>query len=138
MLYVRVILCSLLLTNYALALLRSTMKDPVQLSVFRRPKSVNDTMIDTSSWPRGRSKGLMFQRILGISPGKPFVFNLDKWQALQHCGLFSNLTARSIAPTNDSVQLLVSGIERPSIVFAPELAVASTLTNPEVSGGVRL
>ena len=49
--------------------------------------------------------------------------------------LFANLTAKTVL-RDDKITLEVSGLELPSIVFSPEVNVAASLKNPEVSGGV--
>jgi len=83
-----------------------------------------------------RSKPVLFQNVLGIVPGTPFQFDLSKWRLLQACGLFSNLTAKTVSRDGELV-MIVSGDELPAIQFAPEVALgAKTIEKPEVSGNL--
>lgn len=83
-----------------------------------------------------RSLPVLFQNALGIYPGVPFQFDLSKWRMLQSCGLFANLTAKTIK-SNGELFLAISGDELPAIQFAPEFAVgAKTIEKPEVSGNL--
>jgi outer membrane protein assembly factor BamA len=60
---------------------------------------------------------------------------MDKWAMLQRSGLFSNLTAR-VLHNNGEVKVYISGAELPSSRFSPELSVSTSVTNPELCGGV--
>ena len=82
-----------------------------------------------------RSRPLLFQQVLGLSPNGDFEFNVDKWRALQSSGLYINLTA-STEMLDDGVALHIKGIERPSLKFAPEISVSGSLSEPKVTGGV--
>ena len=84
----------------------------------------------------GATKPIFFQQVLGLKPGKAFNFNIEKWKALVHSGLFSNLTARSFEHP-DGVVLNITGVELPTTYFTPEASIVASLDNPEVLGGVR-
>lgn len=77
-----------------------------------------------------------FSNVLGLAPGQPFHFDLDKWRQIQRCGLFSNLTARVLEETGQ-VRLNITGIELPAITISPEVSVAASLERPEMSGGIK-
>jgi len=84
-----------------------------------------------------RSRSLLFEKVLGIYPGAPFAFDMAKWRLLQSCGLFSNLTARTVMRKNGDVVTVISGGELPSIQFAPEVALgAKSIEKPELSGNL--
>ena len=118
------------------SMLRSTWREPIKVSLARKVKNTNQNhTMDLVASPTGRTKELLFRRVLGIREGQEFIFNFDKWQALQSCGLFTNLTARTVE-LNNTVQLIITGVERESLVFAPEVSLDSTFSNPEISGGV--
>lgn len=110
-------------------------KAPIILNLKR--VMVNETGI--IKLPKGemRTKSHFFQQTLGIEAGKPFIFDIDKWKAIQRSGLFKNLTAKAEAVGTSEVVLKISGDELPSIRFSPEVSVAASITRPEVSGGVR-
>lgn len=120
-----------------------TSKQPVILNLKRwvpLPAS-NDSssmVVDSVKRPKpARSKPLLFQQVLGLTPGTDFDFNVEKWRALQSCGLFQNLTARTIVQ-EDGIALFIEGTEGPSLKFAPEISVGGSVTDPQVSGGVSL
>ena len=122
-----------------------TSKDPVRLvnlqrvSPFRTSK--NDTSISykINKNPEPRTSPLLFKQSLGLIPGQPFVFNLDKWRRLQSCGLFKDLTAKGRTdPKSGDVYLEVSGKELPSLKITPEIAVGASLESPEATGGISL
>ena len=82
-----------------------------------------------------RSRSFLFEKVLGIYPGAPYVFDMAKWRLLQTCGLFSNLTARTVLKKNGDVVTIISGGELPSMQFAPEVALgAKSIEKPELSG----
>ena len=83
-----------------------------------------------------RTKTNFFIDTLRIRSGKPFNLDLDRWNAIQRSGLFKNLTAEAIPIGKNEVALRISGVELPSIRFAPEISVAASIDRPEVSGGV--
>ncbi len=84
-----------------------------------------------------RTRPLLFQNVLKLSPGNPFHLSFDRWKALKECGLFRNLTAHAIMQ-NDGAQLEIAGMEMPCITFAPELSLGSSLSHPNIAGGVGL
>jgi hypothetical protein len=84
---------------------------------------------------QGRTKPQLFQQIMGLVPGSPFTFNMDKWRSIVSSGLFHNLTANTVN-TVDGVYLNVSGYETSSIMLSPEITVTTSLENPEIVGGV--
>ena len=84
----------------------------------------------------GRTRSLFFERALGLVPGKPFVFSIDRWLEIQRCGLFRNLTAKTITDNYDNVALQINGIENPSLSISPELGLSLSFVRPEISGGV--
>jgi len=92
--------------------------------------------IRKSNHQLGTTKPVFFQQVLGLKPGKAFNFNIEKWKALVHSGLFSNLTARSYEHP-DGVVLNITGVELPTTYFTPEASIVASLDNPEVLGGVR-
>lgn len=83
-----------------------------------------------------RTNALFFEETLGIERGQPLSFDIDRWRAIQRCGLFKNLTAKAFANDKGEVTLHVLGEELPSIHFSPEVSVAASLDKPEASGGV--
>lgn len=120
-----------------------TSKQPVILNLKRwvplpAPNDSSLTVVDSVKRPKpARSKPLLFQQVLGLTPGTDFDFNVEKWRALQSCGLFQNLTARTIVK-DDGIALLIEGTEGPSLKFAPEISVGGSVTDPQVSGGVSI
>eukprot|EP01040_Poterioochromonas_malhamensis_P013335 gene13335-14650_t len=118
-----------------------TSKQPVILNLKRwvplpAPNDSSLTVVDSVKRPKpARSKPLLFQQVLGLTPGTDFDFNVEKWRALQSCGLFQNLTARTIVK-DDGIALLIEGTEGPSLKFAPEISVGGSVTDPQVSGGL--
>lgn len=109
---------------------------PIRLILNRVSLGPNATQVIETSRPV-RTKPKLFENVLGLFPGTPFEFRIDRWRALQSCGLFGNLTARSFSDEN-GVALLITGVERPSITFQPEASVGLSLTNPDINGGVSL
>jgi hypothetical protein len=109
-------------------------KNPISLNMRLAP--VNDTGFIKLPKTDTRTKGLFFEEALGLQRGKPFMFNIDKWRAIQRCGLFRNLTATAHASDDGEITLTISGEELPSIRFSPEVSVATSITNPEVAGGL--
>ena len=127
----------LMVVSYCFALQAvglSSAKAPIILNLKR--VMVNETGI--IKLPKGevRTKSQFFQQTLGIEAGKPFIFDIDRWKAIQRSGLFKNLTAKAEAVGTSEVVLKISGDELPSIRFSPEVSVAASITRPEVSGGV--
>ena len=113
---------------------------PVQLNL-RRVKVSNETVRGSPkkymlSKQMPRSESLLFERALGIVPGKLFEFNMKRWQVLQSCGLFKSLVAKTSRNEDGTVSLFIEGEELPSIHFAPEASIGASLENPEISGGV--
>ena len=84
-----------------------------------------------------RSRELLFKEALGLQTGKAFNLDLSKWRMLQNCGLYKDLSARTISKDGE-VTLEVSGQELPSITFSPEVQLGASLDSPEVAGGVVL
>lgn len=122
----------------AVAMAPPTSRRPIVLKLQRIPlqSSSNETH-DTANPEPARTKGLLFQQVLGVVPGKPFQFNYPKWKSLQRSGLFSNLTAKSVVH-EDGIALEISGTEMSTIYIAPEATVQASLEHPSVSGGVRI
>jgi len=115
-------------------------RHPFQLNLRRvQPVLVNGT---TTYRPAGdsapiRSKSVLFENVLGIAPRSAFVFDITKWRLLQGCGLFANLSAKTVSTKDGSVVTIISGDELPAIQFAPEVAVgAKSIDRPEVSGNL--
>jgi hypothetical protein len=112
-------------------------KNPILLNIKRT--QVNGTGIIARMLPKeedGRSKPLFFEQTLGIRGGQPFTFDIEKWQALQACGLFKNLFANVVTNDNGEVVLLIDGEELLSTTFTPEVGVTASIERPEVEGGV--
>lgn len=83
------------------------------------------------------TKPQFFQQVLGLQSGSPFKLNFDKWRSLKQSKLFSNLTASMANAPDGSVYLNISGVEQPSMHFAPEVGMSGVqLDNPEIFGGV--
>lgn len=95
----------------------------------------NETIIVPPTIKQSRSKEEFFQELLDLKPGKDFNLNLDKWRAIQTCGLYTNLTATTTVK-EDGVALEIQGVENPSIRFAPESSIGGSLDAPEVSFSV--
>ena len=98
--------------------------------------SSNDTGVIKIPRTECRTKPLFFEETLGIKRGQSLSFDVDRWQAIQRCGLFKNLTAKAFANNAGEVTLHVIGEEIPSIRFSPEVSVAASIDKPEASGGV--
>ena len=101
-----------------------TSKNPISLGgLIRARVKVNETTSEVSTVVEQksvRSRSALFERALDMSPGLPFVFNIDKWRDLQNSGLFYNLSASVFKRKDDSVGVEISGYELPSVRFAPE------------------
>lgn len=112
---------------------------PIELQLRRLPgRNVNISAITRDSLKPGRSSPSFFQSMLGLKSGEEFDMNIDQWRLLQQCGLYTNLSAQIYVRDEDgSVALNISGYERPTRIFAPEVSMKTSLTSPEVSGGVR-
>ncbi|KAJ1438374.1 hypothetical protein B484DRAFT_444618 [Ochromonadaceae sp. CCMP2298] len=109
-----------------------TSRIPVRLDLKRLSASGNAT---SSSLREAKTQPAFFKDVLGLRSGEPFDFNLERWRALGRCGLFRNLTARTMMG-QDGVYLNITGFEVPSTSFAPEVTAVASLDNPEVLGGV--
>ena len=81
-----------------------------------------------------RSRPGLFERALGMSCGKDFSFNLDKWRELQTCNLFRNLKAQARSTEDGEVILFISGSEIPTTRFTPEISASAATRS--ISGGV--
>ena len=112
----------------------SSSRAPIVLNLKRVP--TNDTGIAKLLKAGVRTKSNFFVDTLRIKSGKPFNLDLDRWKAIQRSGLFKNLTAEAIPIGKNEVALKITGVELPSIRFAPEVSVAASVDRPEVSGGV--
>lgn len=132
------------LSGSALSVLRAS-RQPIALNLRRvagvsrnaSASSSSSSAVDVVTMKNKpvRSVPLLFQQLLGIVPGEPFHFDLNRWRVIQNCGLFANLTARTVS-RNGTVSLIISGDELPAITFAPEFSVGASITRPEVSGGM--
>jgi hypothetical protein len=109
-----------------------TSRIPVRLDLKRLSASGNAA---SSSLREAKTQPAFFKDVLGLRSGEPFDFNLERWKALGRCGLFRNLTARTVMG-QDGVYLNITGFEVPSTSFAPEVTAVASLDNPEVLGGV--
>ena len=98
--------------------------------------SRSDKVYETAKDP-SRTKALLFKEALGLRPGKAFKFDMSRWRLLQNCGLYKDLSAKTVSKDGE-VTLVVSGQELPSITFSPEVQLGASLDNPEVAGGVVL
>lgn len=107
---------------------------PIVLNLKR--VATNDTGIAKLLKSGIRTKTAFFTDTLRIRSGKSFNLDLDRWNAIQRSGLFKNLTAEAIPIGKNEVALKITGVELPSIRFAPEISVAASIDRPEVSGGV--
>ena len=135
--HVSLFICVLFLvvrTNEAAVL--KTRWNPVVLKVTKERQQLAADGRETGDF-HGRTKPQLFQQILGLIPGSPFTFNIEKWRSIVSCGLFHNLTANTVN-TADGVYLNVSGYESSSIMLSPEITVTTSLENPEIVGGVRI
>lgn len=124
-------------TNDSLLQSKTTMissKNPISIDI----KRIQANQTGIIRLPKGevRSKPLFFQQTLGIREGQPFIFDIAKWQDLQRCGLFRNLTAKATTNENGEVILKICGEELSSITFSPEIEATTSIERPEVSGGV--
>jgi hypothetical protein len=121
-----------------------TAKDPIRLDLvnIQTHKKPDNSTVTIVSKPRSQVK--LFQDIFGFVKGKPFEFPLDKLRALQACGLFDNLTARSFEDDNGDAGIVISANERRSLLISPEISLPAlrfdrerSLFDTQVSGGVR-
>lgn len=131
--------CMLMLAIVGAALLQSAeamlaSKTPFKVNTFRISSHPLQNVTSVASQP-GRTRVKFFEKVLGIRPGAPFEFSLDKWRAIQHCHLFHNITGRTFE-SEDGVVVEISAFENPSISVKPELSVGLSSSNPDISGGV--
>lgn len=132
--------CSIAFIAFLVALLASSVTAVIPTS--RVPFRVHLTRLDghgrnVTAVKPPRTQSQFFEDVLGIAPGAPFDFNVDKWRMLTHSRLFSNLSARAIM-VDDGVALEIHGVEYPSQAFQPEVTMGlPSLDQPEISGGVR-
>ena len=55
-----------------------------------------------------RTKPLLFKEALGLNPGKAFKFDMSRWRLLQNCGLYKDLSAKTLSKDGE-VTLVVAG-----------------------------
>jgi hypothetical protein len=127
-------LCLLLHSAVSLSLMSGS---PIALNIWKLPYNYNASHPPAlDSLQPGRTKEVFFREVLGLEPGKPFLFSIDRWRLLQSCGLFYNLTASSTTTPDDKVQLVIAGFEKPSISFSPEVTLLASIESPQIMGGV--
>jgi hypothetical protein len=107
--------------------------NPVVLNVGKKTK--NDQSKANTDLP-GRTSPVLIQQLMGLQPGTPFEFNIQKWRAISTSGLFHNITVQAVE-SKLGAYLNITGYEAPSIAVAPEITVSASLDSPEVHGGVR-
>lgn len=95
----------------------------------------NNSISNLESLKPGRTRASFFERVLGIRPGEPFDFPLEKWRSIQQSHLFHNITGRTYQ-ADDGIAMEITAIENPSITVKPELAVGLSPSNPDISGGL--
>lgn len=122
------VLCS----SYAYSLNIASLH-PIHIAHLKRP--VGSSNVTKFEAPRSTSN--FFQTMLNIRSGEPFHLDINNWNILKHCGLYTNLTANSFQNEKGEVTLNISGIENPTRRFSPELTLTKSSTQPEVSGGVQ-
>lgn len=129
------LLCLLLHNSDSLSLMSGS---PIALNIRRLPYNYNASHPSPAldSLQPGRTKEVFFREVLGLQPGKPFLFSIDRWRLLQSCGLFYNLTATSTTTPDNKVQLVIAGFEKPSISFSPEVTLLASIESPQIMGGV--
>lgn len=132
--------CTIALLGVLLVWLSSSVSAVIPTS--RVPFRIHLTRLDghgrnvTAAKPP-RTQSRFFEDVLGIAPGVPFDFSVDKWRMLTHSRLFSNLSARAVM-VDDGVALEIHGVEYPSQAFQPEITMGlPSFDQPEISGGVR-
>ena len=73
----------------------TTAHEPVSIGGMTRVKAFRHKSNNTISWidvdAPVRSKAALFQQALGLKAGTPFLFSIDRWRAVQHCGLYRSL-----------------------------------------------
>lgn len=85
----------------------------------------------------GRIRAAFFENVLGIRPGQPFEFPLEKWRAIQQSHLFHNITGRTFQD-RDGVAMEIVAFENPSLSIKPELSFGLSPSHPDISGGVNI
>lgn len=90
---------------------------PIFAKFLASPTPIILNIHKASSDIQGRSKPQLFQRILGIIPGKPFSFDENRLKALGQYDLFQNLTINT-HQTDKGTSLCISGTELPSRKFS--------------------
>lgn len=105
------------------AAMRLSPRRPVSLELTRAQlKNATTGEYELLPGKRPRTRDAFFLDALGLEPGAPFELDYDKWREVVRCGMFRNLTAKvEPAGAGDEVTLRISGMEMPSITFAPEV-----------------
>lgn len=129
------LLGTFLTLSYSMMIQTSRLPVALNLKTYKQMLSENKNTTDLLKRDDVRTKPFLFQKVLGLKPGKIFEFPMDRWRALKESGLYYNLTVQTIIKNNEAY-LNISGVERPCVTFAPELSVGSSLSNPNVAGGV--
>lgn len=118
------LLAALVAAVLSSAPIRLSSRLPVALDL-TRAQLKNATTGEYELFPgkRPRTRDSFFLGALGLEPGAPFELDYGKWREVVRCGMFRNLTAKIVAVgAGDEVTLKISGMEMPSITFAPEVS----------------
>ena len=102
-----------------------TSKNPIILKNFRKAafrKDSNGTISEVILSDPPRSKPLLFEKAFGLKKDKRFEFRIDKWKKLIKSGLFQNLSAQVTTDDEGKAVIEISGDEKPSITFSPEVS----------------
>lgn len=125
--------CVLLVAPAVVGSRLQTRWNPVVVNVLKRTNAhASNTSVDIP----GRTSPVLFQQIMGLQPGAPFHFNLEKWRALVTSGLFHNVSVQT-CDSKLGAYLNITGYEAPSVTLSPEVTVTASLNSPEIHGGVR-
>ena len=90
-------------------------------------KEQNGTLSEIILSDPPRSRPLLFEKALGLRRNQKFEFHVDSWKSLMKSGLFNNLAAKITTDDEDKAVIEISGDEKPSITFSPELSAGNLL-----------
>ena len=109
---------------------------PFKLQLYRLVRSANSTFVVDDN-RKARTVPEFFMDSMGLYPGDDATFDLDRWQEIQNCGLFRNITIKACQDSDGCVFFQVLGEERPSISISPEVSLQQKETDSfSPSGGV--
>lgn len=115
---------------------------PITLSLKKKkssPSSSSDLPSVPSSTSKINTKVKFFEDYLKLKENK--LVNLNdvnyKLSLLNKSPLFSNLSYNSLVnSTTNSIQINITGEEKPSVIFSPSISFNPNRKHPEISGGV--